>query len=292
MSRPAVGVGGRVKMMCAFRRLCLALARRRCPPPPSRSRSARVRKAAASTRWSALTSPGSAIGRHHGRLPRRREGRAADAARACGRDRRLRGRARRRARASTRASTRRASRRTPATTSPASGPTTISCATRPTPGCWRGELRDGRAVPARRARQRRACPRRPPRWRASWTRSRRRTRRWTCTRTTSSTASLFYAYVFGDRDGLPAPAGAVGRAGPHPAQQHRRFRARAGHRRPRRRRGVHRLPRRQHHRPVSPGRRPLHGGDRDHHRDPWPPGRRDQPDLDPRLHRPGRGQAG
>ena len=33
--------------------------------------------------------------------------------------------------------------------------------------------------------------------------------------------------------------------------------------------------------------RPLHGGDRDHDRDALAAGRRDQPDLDPRLHRPG-----
>ena len=76
-----------------------------------------------------------------------------------------------------------------------------------------------RAVPARRPAPTTGSPRRPRRWRASWTRCRRPTRRWTCTRTTSSTASLFYAYIFGDRRRLPAAAGAVGRADARPAQQ-------------------------------------------------------------------------
>ena len=217
-----------------------------------------------------LRLPGARTGRHHGRLPRRREGRAADAARARAGDRRLRAPSAASACASIPASTRRASRPTPATTSPASAPTTISSATRSRRASGAASCATGepflRIVAGRR---------RPPEGDGGAGARAGRARR--CPRAALDLhqdnfihgVALLRLRVRRSRR-LPAAAGALGRAGAGPAQQHRRFGARAGQRRARRRRGVHRLPRRQHHRPLPPRRRPLHGGDRDHHRDARP----------------------
>ena len=86
------------------------------------------------------------------------------------------------------------------------------------PGVWCGELREGETFCSVAPGPATASPRRRRRWRGSWTRPASRRARWTCTRTTSSMARCSTPTSSATAP-LPAAAGAVGGAGPDPAQQ-------------------------------------------------------------------------